>query len=138
MYLLDTNVVSELRKGDRCNENVAAWYSRVSDDGLFLSVLTLGEIRKGIELIRDRDPKQVEVLENWLRHLEQNYQGRLLPIDANITAAWGRMYHIRNISVVDGLLAATAIAHNLTLVTRNVPDVEGLGVNILNPFSPQP
>ena len=137
MYLLDTNVVSELRKRERRDENVTAWYHSVSDDELFLSVLTLGEIRKGIELIRDRDPDQAVSLENWLRYVAQNYEGRTLAIDAAITDAWGRMYYIRNVSVVDGLLAATAMAHNLTLVTRNVSDVEGLGVRALNPFRPR-
>ena len=137
MYLLDTNVVSELRKRDRCDENVAAWYTSISDDDLFLSVLTLGEIRKGIELVRDRDPRQAEVLENWLRYVEQNYEGRILSIDADISDAWGRMHKIRNIPAVDGLLAATAKVHNLTLVTRNLQDVEGLGADLLNPFVPE-
>ena len=104
MYLLDTNVVSELRKRGRCDENVAAWYTGVSDNDLFLSVLTLGELRKGIELVRDRDPHQAEVLENWLRHLRQNYEGRILSIDADIADAWGQMRRIRNLPVVDGLL----------------------------------
>ena len=134
MYLLDTNVVSELRKRDRCDENVAAWYTGLSDDDLYLSVLTLGEIRKGIELVRDRDPGQAEVLENWLRYVEQNYEGRILPIDADITDAWDRMHQIRNIPAVDGLLAATAKVHNLTLVTRNIQHVQDLGVELLNPF----
>ena len=136
MYLLDTNVVSELRKRDRCDENVAAWYTSISDDDLFLSVLTLGEIRKGIKLVRDRDPRQAEVLENWLRSVQQNYEGRILSIDADITEAWGRMHYIRNVPVIDGLLAATAKVHNLTLVTRNIQHVEGLGANLLNPLAP--
>ena len=136
MYLLDTNVVSELRKQGRCDDNVTAWYTGISYDDLFLSVLTLGEIRKGIELVRDRDPRQAEVLENWLRYLEQNFEGRILSIDADISEAWGRMHQIRNIPAVDGLLAATAKVHNLTLVTRNIQHVEGLGANLLNPFVP--
>ena len=137
MYLLDTNVVSELRKRGRCDENVAAWYTSISYDDLFLSVLTLGEIRKGIELVRDRDPWQAEVLENWLMYVDQNYEGRILSIDADITEAWGRMHYIRNVPVIDGLLAATAKVHNLTLVTRNLQDVEGLGTDLLNPFVPE-
>ena len=137
MYLLDTNVVSELRKRERCDENVTAWYARVSDDELFLSVLTLGEIRKGIELIRDRDPNQAVSLENWLRYVEQHYEDRTLSIDAAISDAWGRMYYIRNVSAVDGLLAATAQIHNLTVATRNVVHFQGLGVKLLNPFSPR-
>ena len=108
MYLLDTNVVSELRKRERCDENVTAWYDSVSDDELALSVLTLGEIRKGVELIRDRDPNQAVSLENWLRYVEQHYEDRTLSIDAAVSDAWGRMHYIRMISAVDGLLAATA------------------------------
>ena len=80
-------------------------------------------------------PRQAEVLENWLRYMEQNYEGRILPIDADIADAWGRMHYIRNIPVVDGLLAATAKVHNLTLVTRNIQHVEGLGASLLNPFA---
>lgn len=137
MHLLDTNVVSELRKRERCDENVTAWYAGVSDDELFLSVLTLGEIRKGIELIRDRDPNQAVSLENWLGYVEQHYEERTLSIDTAISDAWGRMYRIRNVSAVDGLLAATAQMHNLTLVTRNVVHFRGLGVSLLDPFSPR-
>lgn len=136
MYLLDTNVVSELRKRDRCDENVAAWYTGISDEDLFLSVLTLGEIRKGIELLRDRDLRQAEVLEDWLEDVKRHYQGRILSIDADTANAWGRTYYVRNVSVVDGLLAATARVHDMTLVTRNVSDVEGLGVRVLDPFAP--
>lgn len=136
MYLLDTNVVSELRKRDRCDENVAAWYTGISDEDLFLSVLTLGEIRKGIELLRDRDLRQAEVLEDWLEDVKRHYQGRILSIDADTANAWGRTYYVRNVSVVDGLLAATAGVHDMTLVTRNVSDVEGLGVRVLDPFAP--
>ena len=135
MYLLDTNVVSELRKRDRCDENVAAWYAGIPDDELFVSVLALGEIRKGIELVRDRDPGQAEGLEDWLRYVQQNYEGRILSIDADISDTWGQMHYIRNVAVVDGLLAATAKVHGLTLVTRNIQHVEGLGVNLFNPFS---
>ena len=136
MILLDTNVVSELRKRDRCDENVAAWYTGVSDDELFLSVLVLGEIRRGIERIRDRDPQQCAALEQWLQDVTRRYAHRILPIDERVSDVWGQLYYIRNVPVVDGLLAATAKVHNLTLVTRNTQDVQGLGVNLLNPFSP--
>ena len=135
MYLLDTNVVSELRKRDRCDENVAAWYTGVSDDELFLSVLTLGEIRQGVERIRDRDPQQCAALEQWLQDVTRGYAHRILPIEEKVSAVWGRLYYIRNVPVVDGLLAATARVHNLTLVTRNIQDVQELGVNLFNPFS---
>ena len=136
MHLLDTNVVSELRKRERCNENVAAWYASIPDRDLFLSVLTLGEIRKGIVLVRDRDPGQAEALENWLTFVKHNYEGRILPIDANISDAWGQLQYVRNVPVVDGLLAATATVHNLTLVTRNIQHMQGLGASLLDPFAP--
>ena len=136
MHLLDTNVVSELRKRERCDRNVAAWYSSISDGDLFLSVLTLGEIRKGIVLVRDRDPGQAEALENWLMYVKQNYESRILPIDADISDAWGQMHYVRNVPVVDGLLAATAKVHNLMLVTRNIQHMQGLGASLLDPFAP--
>ena len=136
MYLLDTNVVSELRKRDRCDENVATWYTGVSDDELFLSVVVLGEIRQGIERIRDRDPQQCAVLEQWQQDVTRRYSQRILPIDERVSDVWGQFYYIRNVPVVDGLLASTAKVHNLTLVTRNIQDVQGLGVNLLNPFLP--
>ena len=136
MYLLDTNVVSELRRRDRCDENVASWYDSISDDELFLSVLTLGEIRKGIALVQDRDPLQAEALGHWLTRVKQSYEGRILPIDADISDAWGQMHYIRNAPVVDGLLVATAMVHNLRLVTRNIQHVQGLGASLLDPFAP--
>ena len=135
MYLLDTNVISELRKRDRCDEHVADWYTGTSDDDLFLSVLTLGEIRKGIALIQDRDPRQAQALSDWLEATELSYEGRILPIDADTAKAWGKTHHVRTVSVIDGLLVATAWVHDLTLVTRNVSDVEGLGASVFNPFS---
>ena len=134
MYLLDTNTVSELRKEDRCDENVAAWSDSVDIEDTYLSVLTLGEIRKGIEQLRNRDPVQTAVLENWLIDLERQYEGRIISIDAQIAHAWGRLYGIRNVSGLDGLLAATAKVNDLVLVTRNTSHVQGLGVQIINPF----
>ena len=134
-FLLDTNVVSELRKGERCDPNVSAWYAGVDETGIFLSVLVLGEMRRGIERIRRRDPQQTVVLERWLDEIVLRFAGRILPIDEMTAEAWGRTYYVRNVPVVDGLLAATAIVHDLTLVTRNVSDVRGLGARVLNPFS---
>ena len=134
MYLLDTNVVSELRKGDHCDERVSAWSADVEIGDTFISVLTLGEVRKGIEQLRNRDPRQARVFERWLHDLERRYAGRILFVDGSIADAWGQMYGIRNVSVVDGLLAATAKVNDLALVTRNTSDVEGLGVQTLNPF----
>ena len=133
-FLLDTNVVSELRRGDRCDPNVSAWYAGVEETDIFLSVLVLGEMRRGIERIRRRDPQQTVVLERWLDEIVLRFAGRILPIDEMTAEAWGRTYFVRNAPVVDSLLAATAIVHDLTLVTRNVSDVRGLGARVLNPF----
>jgi predicted nucleic acid-binding protein len=134
-YLLDTNVVSELRKKRRADQKVLAWFDSVAEEDLFLSVLVLGEIRKGIELIRLRDPAQGKNLEAWLSNLETTYAERLLPITAAIADRWGRLSAIRPISTVDGLMAATALESSLTLVTRNTEDVRHTGVGVINPFS---
>ena len=133
-FLLDTNIISEARKAERANSNVQQWLESVDDEVLFLSVLALGEIRRGIEQIRPRDAVQARALERWLAGLERTYRDRLLPITAQIAQRWGRLSAIRPISAVDGLMAATADVHELTLVTRNVDDVAHMGINVLNPF----
>ena len=133
-YLVDTNVISEIRKGARGNPGVVAWYATVTDEDLCLSVLVLGEIRKGVELKRRRDPAQADLLEAWLDQIKIAFGDRALPVDATIFEAWGRMAAVRSVPVIDGLLAATAKVHDLTLVTRNEADVADLGARILNPF----
>ena len=133
-YLIDTNIISEVRKGARCNAHVAAWYASVSDEELFLSTLVLGEIRKGVELARPRDANRAAALERWLREVEAAFDGRVLGIDNTVSDNWGRMSAIRPVPVIDGLLAATALTNGLTLVTRNDRDVAGLGATVLNPF----
>ena len=136
MFLLDTNVVSEVRKGRRSDPNVSNWYAGVGESQLFISSLTIGEIRKGIELARRRrDVDQAEALETWLQAVIQRFSGRILTVDTEEADTWGQISAIRPVPVVDGLLAATAMAHDMTLVTRNVSDVEGLGVRVLDPFS---
>lgn len=133
-YLIDTNIIFEVRKGDRCDPNVSAWYASIAEDDLFLSTLVLGEIRKGIELVRSRDPAKALALERWLRQVERAFGARVLGIENAISNQWGRMSAIRPIPVVDGLLAATAVVNGLTLVTRNDRDVAGLGATVFNPF----
>jgi toxin FitB len=133
-YLIDTNIISEVRKGARCNADVAAWYASVADEELFLSTLVLGEIRKGVELARPRDSGKAVALERWLREVELGFDGRVLSIDNAVSDQWGRMTAIRPLPAIDGLLAATALTHGLTLVTRNDRDVAGLGAMVLNPF----
>jgi hypothetical protein len=135
-WLIDTNIISEVRKGLRCNPAVAAWWSSVEDRDLFLSTLTIGEIRKGVEAVRIRDPDKARALEAWLQAIVQTFGPRILGIDAAVADSWGRISAIRSVPVVDALLAATASVHGLVLVTRNATDVAGLGVRVLNPFEP--
>lgn len=132
--LLDTCIVSELRKS-RGNPGVAAWMSGIQPEEAFLSVLTLGEIRRGIELHRLHNPTGAGNLERWLIGLETHYGDRLLPITSAIADRWGRLCLQQRLPVTDGLLAATALEHKLTFVTRNVGDFEHSGVNVLNPFT---
>lgn len=133
-FLIDTNIISEVRKGDRCDPAVAAWWSGLAEDDLWLSSLVLGEIRKGVELARRRDPQRAEALEAWLADVMSGFGNRVLPVDTAVAEQWGRMNAIRPVPVVDALLAATAKVNALTLVTRNVADVARLDVDVLNPF----
>lgn len=135
-WLIDTNIISEVRKGLRCHPAVATWWSSVEDRDLFLSALTIGEIRKGVEAVRIRDPDKARTLEAWLQAIMQTFGPRILGIDASVAESWGRISAIRSVPVVDALLAATASVHGLVLVTRNATDVAGLGVRVLNPFDP--
>jgi len=132
--LLDTNILSEVRKGPRCHPNVAAWWAGVTDDEIFLSVLTLGEIRQGIERVRPRDPAKAGALDRWLREVTVGFSGRIIGVDAPVAEAWGRLVVRRSVPAIDALLAATALVHGLALVTRNTADVSGLGIATLNPF----
>jgi predicted nucleic acid-binding protein len=136
-YLIDTNVLSELRKGERCDPNVSRWFASVHPEEVFLSVLAVGEIRSGIERIRRRDDRSARVLDTWLRRLLAEHSDRILPIDEAIAQEWGRLSVPDPIPVVDGLMAATARVHSLTLATRNLKDVGRTGVPCINPFSPR-
>ena len=133
-FLLDTNVVSEARKGRRVNVGVSRWLSTVEAGNLYLSVLVIGEIRQGIEGLRRRDPVQAGHLDNWLAELRSQYADRILPIDEEISEEWGRINAPDPISSRDGLMAATVKVRNMTFVTRNTIDVERGGVRLLNPF----
>jgi predicted nucleic acid-binding protein len=136
-YLLDTNVISELRKGSRADRNVSSWFSGLADEEIFLSALTLGEIRRGIEIIRRRDAKTAGVLESWLGRIADQHGERIVPIDRAIADEWGRMNAPDPLPVVDGLLAATARVVGLTLATRNAADIERTGISHVNPFLPR-
>ena len=133
-YLIDTNIISEIRKGKRCDPRVAAWFDTIDDDELYLSVIVLGEIRQGIERLRARDPRQTAALQNWLGEVIEVFGPRILPVDRAVAEAWGHLSAAGTFPVVDALLAATAKTYGLTLVTRNVKDVARSGVRWLNPF----
>jgi hypothetical protein len=107
----------------------------VGDQELFLSVLVVGEIRQGVEAVRTRDPVSAARLERWLSTLIESYAERILPVDLGVATLWGRLNVPEPTPAVDGLLAATAIVHGLTLVTRNTRDVARTGVQLVNPFA---
>lgn len=133
-YLIDTNIIAEVRKGTRCDPRVARWWAGIADADLFVSVLVLGEIRKGIELARPRDPAKAAVLERWLTTVRHAFGQRILPIDQAVADAWGRLNASQPRPTVDSLLAATAQVYDLTLVTRNLTDMPKTGISMLNPF----
>ena len=134
-FLLDTNIVSELRKQDRMNEGLREWWADNGDSQLWLSVLVVGELRRGVERLRRRDDSAAQELDGWLDGLVDQFADRLLPVDERVAEVWGRLGVPDPVPVIDGLLSATALVHDLTLVTRNVADVERTGVSVLNPFS---
>jgi predicted nucleic acid-binding protein len=132
-YLLDTNVISETRKS-RADGGVIAFLSAADAAGLFLSVLTLGELRKGVAAKRRTNPVAADQLGTWVDGIETTFADRVLPVDAATARRWGELSAGRNIPVIDTLIAATAISHGLTLVTRNIRDVESTGVPLLDPW----
>ncbi len=132
-WLLDTNVVSELRKGERANPGIAAWFAQAEEESLYTSVLVVGELRRGIELLRRRDVPSAVALDHWLAGLTDEFADRILPVDHADAEQWGRLNVPDPVPTVDGLLAATAIVHGLTLVTRNTRDVARTGVSLLDP-----
>jgi predicted nucleic acid-binding protein len=132
-YLLDTNVISETRKA-RADSGVMAFLSAAEAAGLFLSVLTLGELRKGVAAKHRTDPGAADQLGAWVDGIETTFADRVLPIDAATARHWGELSANRSLPVIDTLIAATAISHGLTLVTRNTRDVESTGVPLVDPW----
>ena len=130
---MDTNVLSEARR-PRGDEGVKRWISSTPTAELYLSVLVVGEIRRGVERLKRRDPDQAEIYEAWLGTVLHDYADRVLPVDAEAADEWGRMSVPDPIPIVDGLMAATAKVRGMTFVTRNTADVERTGVRVLNPF----
>ncbi len=135
-YLLDTNVVSELRKRERGDGHLLRWFAAHRDDEFWLSVLVVGELRRGVELVARRDGDAARSLNEWLETVVVDFDDRILPITTAISQRWAMISVPDPIPVIDGLLAATAIEHRLTLVTRNVADVARTGADLDNPFEP--
>ncbi|GJH23119.1 MULTISPECIES: type II toxin-antitoxin system VapC family toxin [Caballeronia] len=137
MFLADTNVISETRREERANEGVRAFFDGAErrNEGVFLSVVTVGELRRGVDSLRLKgDARQAANVEAWLKRVLRRYEGKIVPVDRNIGDLWGRLRARHPEPAVDRLIAATALAHGLTVVTRNVRDFERVGVKMLNPF----
>ena len=133
MYLLDTNVVSELRRS-RPHAAVLNWIESVPEEQLYLSAVTIGEIQAGIEVTRQQDPSKAEELERWLDGVMTAYE--ILPVDASAFRVWAKLMHRQSDTFLqDTLIAAVAIVHDLTVVTRNGRDFEHTGVRLLDPFA---
>jgi predicted nucleic acid-binding protein len=138
VYLVDTDVISEARKGDRGNAGVRAFFSQASEEGaeLYLSAVTIGELRQGVERIRHRgDKSQAQRLEQWLLRLTSVYADRVLPLDEETAQVWGRLRVPNPENPLDKQIAATALIHNLVVVSRNVAHYEPTGARVLNPFT---
>lgn len=132
-YLLDTNALSELRKR-RPDPRVTGWFDTAPKAELYLSCLTIGEIRRGIERLRRKDEAQAKAIERWLAGLRRFYHDRIVPIDIEITERWGQLSAAVTLPAVDGLLAATALTRGWTVVTRNIADFAPSGARVLNPW----
>ncbi|HEV7923897.1 MAG TPA: type II toxin-antitoxin system VapC family toxin [Verrucomicrobiae bacterium] len=133
--LIDTNVLSELRKERRCDPGVSKWFEETPEEELFISVLVLGEIRQGIERIRTRDPAQARALGQWLFRIATDFADRLLPLDERVADQWGRLGLRQPTPALDAFLAATALVHGLTVVSRDEEGFRNTGVPVVNPFS---
>lgn len=137
MYLIDTNVISEARKKSRANPCVIDFFHRVANAGdpVYLSVITIGELRRGVELIRLRgDAEQAGLLEDWLSAVLDQFADKVLAFDADAAQVWGRLRVPNPEHALDKQIAATALVHDLTVVTRNSADFAGTGVKVMNPF----
>jgi predicted nucleic acid-binding protein len=135
VYLLDTNVVSELRR-TRPHGGLVAWIGTMADQDLHLSAVTIGELQAGVELTRDQDPSKADEIESWLEEVAQTYN--TIPMDAAAFRLWAKlMNHKSDTLMIDAMIAATAMVHNLTVVTRNVGDFKVFRSKVLNPFEPR-
>lgn len=138
MYLIDTNVISEVRKKEKANLGVTRFFSQINlaDEAAYLSAITIGELRRGAEIIRRRgDAQQAELLERWLIDVVDEYQDSILGLDAEAAQVWGRLRVPKPENELDKQIAAIALIHDLTVVTRNTAHFESAGARVLNPFS---
>lgn len=134
--LVDTNVISELRKGSRANPGVRDWFRSQPASSLYLSALTMGELHRGVLSVARRDPAQGQILQTWLADVRRAAAGRVLPVTEDVAVEWARLNVPDPRPVVDALLAATAVVHRLAIVTRNATDFAGVGVEVIDPFTP--
>jgi predicted nucleic acid-binding protein len=140
MHLIDTDVISEARKGSRADAGVRHFFSLASaaDSPVFISVITIGELRRGVELVRHRkDMKQAKLLEAWLDKLLADYSDHLLEFGSEEAHVWGRLRVPKPENAIDKQIAATALTHGLIMVTRNTDHFTGFGLELLNPFMPK-
>lgn len=138
MYLIDTNVISELRKKNNANAGVKAFFEQIKKEGreVYLSAITIGELRRGVDLVRYRgDIKQANLLEDWLNSLIENYKDNILDFTSIDAQVWGRLRVPHHENVLDKQIAATALVYDLCVVTRNLDDFKATGVRVLNPFN---
>ena len=133
-YLLDTNVLSELRKGPQTNRSVRAWDNHVDDEERFTSIIVIAELLRGVQALARKDAGAGAALDRWVNRVIENFAERILPVDLQVAPVWAQLMVPRSRPPLDILIAATALAHGLTLVTRNMTDFEGTGVALLNPW----
>ncbi len=137
VYLIDTDVLSEARKHDNAHPGIRSFFRRLAktDVPVFLSVITVGELRRGVEMIRHRgDLEQAGMLDKWLANVVKHYSDRILPLDEDTAQVWGRLRVPNYENALDKQIAATALVHSLVLVTRNVSHFQGMGLELFNPF----
>ena len=133
-FLLDTNVISEVRKRGRADRSVIAWFRQHGREDLYVSVLTLGELRRGVERVRRKDPASAGALDSWLRRTLTEFSDRIIGVDRAIAERWGGIGIPDPVPAVDGLIAATALERDMVVVTRDVKHFSQLGVRYVNPF----
>jgi toxin FitB len=133
--LVDTNVVWELKPGRHAHPRVVAWFSNIPGERVFTSVIVLGEVRRGIELVARRDKRQAELLERWYASIREHLSNRVLAVDEPVMMIWSKISVPHMLRAYDGLIAATALAHGMTVVTRNALDYQRAAVDVIDPWS---